>query len=416
MDHVNADMTVQQILSQHPYLIQVFKAHGLGKFAAPEMLEKIGPFLKLKSALAALSINQELFVAQLEARIDSEMHAKTGDDAFDLDKRHELTVSALLPCGMKMPFGRAFDAFIESYNKTHTPRIRYLVEGNVNQETSYYDHIDTITSIDQLPDIVISSDINSFYHERFKQTFRGKGMFRSFSSRRIHPDMESIGLADPSGDFTMLSANLLVPVVINDLMRGRPVPESWGELLNESFTNSVVMRGDESFFCNGVLLPIHHMFGMDGVRDLGRSVVQGLHPSEMVKLIDSRKSDVPPIYVMPYFFATKIKERTRVTVFVPKEGAIVSPVQMLVKHSARPEVMEVAEYLAGPDLGQICADSYFPSTHSAVTNPTSSIRLRWLGWEFLNNTDVGALKTAVGATFRASFQASFQASRGQACG
>jgi ABC-type Fe3+ transport system substrate-binding protein len=404
MDHIDLEMTVRRILEGYPYLLDVFKVHGLGKFATSDTLDQLGSFLTLKAALAALSINQELFVAELEARIRSEAGATVGEDAFDVDKRHGLTLSALLPCGMKMPFGRALDAFIETYNRTHSTRIRHLVEGNVNHETSYYDHVDAITSIDQLPDIVISSDINSFYHERFKRMFRGQGLFRSVASHRLHPDLEAIGLGDPDGEFTMLSANLLVIVVINEGLRSRALPESWDDLLHESFANSVVMRGDDSFFCNGVLLPFHQMFGLDGVRRLGRSVVQGLHPSEMVKLIDSRKTNVPPVYVMPYFFATRIKERGWATVIVPKEGAIVSPVQMLVKRSARPEVMDVVDYLAGPELGQICADSYFPSCHPGVTNPTSQIRMRWLGWEFLNHTDVGGLKDEVGAAFRSTYR------------
>jgi ABC-type Fe3+ transport system substrate-binding protein len=411
MKHIDGDMTVHRILTRFPHLLEEFKVHGLGKFEAPETLEKLGPYLTLRSALAALSINQELFIARLEARITSEAGNGAAEDAFDVDKRHELTVSALLPCGMKMPFGRTLDAFIESYNRTHSPTIRCLVEGNVNHETSYYDHVDTITSLDQLPDVVISADINSFYHQRFKRMFRGQGLFRT-SPRRLHPDMEAIGLADPDGDFTMLSANLLVIVALSDGLRGRPLPESWGDLLHESFTNSVVMRGDDSFFCNGVLLPFHQMFGLDGVRRLGRSVVQGLHPSEMVKLIDSRNADVPPVYVMPYFFATRIKERGRATLIVPNEGAIVSPVQMLVKRSARPEVMDAMDFLTGRELGQICADAYFPSTHPGVTNPTSHVRMRWLGWDFLNRTDIGALKNEVGAAFKAALQGS----EDRACG
>jgi ABC-type Fe3+ transport system substrate-binding protein len=131
-----------------------------------------------------------------------------------------------------------------------------------------------------------------------------------------------------------------------------------------------------------------------------------MHPSEMVKLIDSRSDKVPPLYIMPYFFAMKIKERARVTVIVPSEGAIVSPVQMLVKRSASPEVMAVASFLAGPQLGQICADAYFPSTHPEVRNATSHIPMYWLGWDFLNSTDIGALKKEIATAFKTALAAS----------
>jgi len=37
------------------------------------------------------------------------------------------------------------------------------------------------------------------------------------------------------------------------------------------------------------------------------------------------------MYIMPYFFAKKIQDKSRITINIPSEGAIVSPVQMLVK-------------------------------------------------------------------------------------
>jgi ABC-type Fe3+ transport system substrate-binding protein len=313
---------------------------------------------------------------------------------------------------MKMPFNRALDAFIEAHNRTHPNKVRILVEGNVNHELSFYDRIDSLTSLDELPDIIISADINSFYHRPFKSAFRDKGLFHCANRRGIHPDMAALGLADPKGDFTMLSANLLVVVAIDELLGQRARPTSWGDLLDESFADSVVMRGDDTFFCNGVLLPFFRMFGMDGIRHLGRSVVRGLHPSEMVKMIDSRSPTVPPVYVMPYFFAMKVKERQRISISVPREGALVSPVQMLVKRSAHPDVMAVADYVAGPELGQICADAHFPSTHPAVTNTTSPLPLYWLGWDFLNGHDIGSLKSEIATTFRRVFAAS----GGSACG
>jgi ABC-type Fe3+ transport system substrate-binding protein len=411
MEPISAETPVRLLLAQHPYLAEVFRAHGLGKLADPDAQNGLAPFLTLKSALAALTVNEELFLTQLQARVEAEDGAAPAADMATADGR-ALTVSALLPCGMKMPFNRALDAFVEGYNRTHDARVRYLVEGNVNHEVSFYDRIDALSSLDDLPDIVISADINSFYHAYFKRTFRHKGLFRGAKASPMHPDLAAIGLADPGDDFTMLSANLLVPVVIGDLLPGCPMPTSWGDLLDESFTNRVVMRGDEAFFCNGVLLPFYRLFGMEGIRRLGRSVIQGLHPSEMVKMIDSRSSAVPPVYVMPYFFAMKIKERQRVTIILPREGALVSPVQMLVRRDAGSHVEAVADYLAGPELGQICADAFFPSTHPGTKNVTSSIPLYWLGWEFLDTHDLGALKDDVAATFRAAFSES----GGQGCG
>ena len=332
---VNENMSIHEILTAYPYLMGLFRENGMEKFEKPEILEKLGPLLKLKTPLSMMGINREAFVDLLNRSIDK--HEGGGDFTLseNPERQKDLTMLALLPCGLKMPFSRAFDAFAEEYNKTHSNALKYLLEGNVNHELSYYQYIDSVESCDELPDLIISSDINSFYHESFRDRFLAKEEFVSLHSGKLHDDFEKIGYEDPDGQFTMVSANLLTLVSIDGLLDGKPAVNSWADILRPEFHNSVVMRGQAEFFCNGVLLPFHALFGMDGVADLARSVRTGVHPSEMVKMIDSKRDDVAPLYIMPYFFARKIKDRERVTIRIPQEGAMVSPVQMLVKRSAR---------------------------------------------------------------------------------
>lgn len=64
----------------------------------------------------------------------------------------------------------------------------------------------------------------------------------------MNTDLESIGFADPCGQFTMISANLLVLVTIDELMKDNTRPESWEDLLKDEFRNRVIMRGQDGFF------------------------------------------------------------------------------------------------------------------------------------------------------------------------
>ena len=401
------NMTIEQLLNMHPYLIEVFKQNGLEKFERPEVRDKLGPFLKLGTAIRSLSIQKDAFLSLLEATI-----SRHGEDArFNLGdaphRQRDLTVLALLPCGMKMPFNRAFDEFMQEYNDTHDVPLHYLVEGNVNHEVSYYSYIDAVESIDELPDIIISSDINSFYHEPFRRRFLGGDYFVGLTPDVVNADLEKIDFSDPANQFTMLSANLLVLVVIRDRVPDFPENPSWRDVLSEKYTNSVVMRGQKEFFCNGVLLPFHKLYGEDGVHQMGRSVQTGVHPSEMVKMIDGSDENVAPLYIMPYFFARKIKHRERVTIHVPMEGAIVSPVQMLVKKDSLDAVSEITDFLLGESLGQICADAFFPSVHPKVHNSTAGVSpLLWLGWDYILGRDVGQTKKHIESIFMTSFRQS----------
>jgi ABC-type Fe3+ transport system substrate-binding protein len=404
---IHEDMSVYEILKGHPYLISIFKENGLGKFEKPEILEKLGPLLKLKTPLSMVGINKEMFIKLLNQSIDRYEKSSDFTLADNPARQKDLTMLALLPCGLKMPFSRAFDAFAAEYNAKNDNSLKYLLEGNVNHELSYYQYIDSIESIDELPDVIISSDINSFYHKSFQQRFLEKNGFVSLHSEKIHDDFEKIDFKDPGGQFTMLSANLLVLVSIDGLLEGKPAVESWKDILKPEFRNSVVMRGQAEFFCNGVLLPFYSLFGMDSIADLARSVRTGVHPSEMVKMIDSGKDDVAPLYIMPYFFAQKIKSKDRISIRIPTEGAIISPVQMFVKKSAQSRVSEITDYLCSVEFGQLCADAYFPSVHPEVRNVTSKIgKFYWIGWDFLKHNDIGALKKDIESVFMKAFRES----------
>ena len=405
MKTIDETMSIYQILSEYPFLLKIFKQHGMEKFENKEVLEKLGPLLKLKTALSLVSINEKSFIELLnQAVLDSETK-RDFTLADSPERQKELTLLALMPCGMKMPFNRTFDNFSAEYGRQTNNVLHSLIEGNVNHEVSYYAYIDSVTSIDELPDIIISSDLNSFYHKPFQENFLDKDYFINLVSSPLNTDFESIGFADPRGQFTMISANLLVLVTIDELMKDNPKPESWEDILKDEFRNKVIMRGQEGFFCNGVLLPFYRMYGMEGIKKLASSIYAGLHPSEMVKMIDSKKDDVPPMYIMPLFFAKKILDKSRVTINIPSEGAIVSPVQMLVKKSAVERVKEITDFLCGKEFGEISARAYFPTTNPEVDNKLEGINsLYWLGWDFLMNTDIGVLKKEVEEVFNTQFK------------
>jgi len=403
---IDENMTIYEILTAHPYLMDSFKEYGLGKFEQPELLEKLGPLLKLKTPLAAMGINKTMFVAILNKSIEKYEQNSDFTLSENPERQKDLTLLALLPCGLKMPFTRAFEAFAAEYNAKKKHALKYLLEGNVNHELSYYAYIDSVESLDELPDVIVSSDINSFFHKPFREHFLAQEGFVDLLPHHIHRDFERIGFDDTDRQFTMLSANLIVLVSIDDMLEGKPKIASWKDLLRPEFQNSVVMRGQEEFFCNGVLLPFYTLFGMDGIIDLARSVRTGVHPSEMVKMIDSGKPDVAPLYIMPYFFAKKIKAKNRISIHIPKEGAIVSPVQMLVKKDSQEKVREITDFLCGEKFGQLCADAYFPSVNEQVNNSASCTeRLYWIGWDFLKRNDIGKIKKAMEINFFKYFNA-----------
>lgn len=392
------DLTIQQFVERFSGALPALERAGLGKFSDPQVRESLGSILKLRTALAMASIDLEKFGEQLA-------WDQTEDDpgaalSEDYGAQSSLSMLGLLPCGMKMPFKRRFEAFTAGLNGPDAPRC--LVEGNVNHELSYYPYIDTLQTIDELPDVIVSSDINAFFHQSFRERFIASGAFESLDLAAGNPDFAGTDYLDPGRAYTMLSANILILVVNKALAGDLLVPKRWEDLMDPRYEDTVTMRGQGQFFCSGVLLPLLKDYGEDGIRRMSRSVVRGVHPSEMVKEIE--KGQGTPFYIMPLFFAQRLKREEAFTFVYPEEGAIISPVFMLVKRGRREEARKLAGFIMGREMGQFCADAGFPSVRSDVDNKLpEGCRLSWMGWDFLRGDDPLRMKRRITEIFNEKF-------------
>jgi ABC-type Fe3+ transport system substrate-binding protein len=149
-----------------------------------------------------------------------------------------------------------------------------------------------------------------------------------------------------------------------------------------------------------VLLPYFKDYGPEAVAALGRNVLRGQHPAQMVKEAGADRPDGAALYVMPDFFAHKIARQDRVRIIWPQEGGLISPVTMLVKRERAEELKAVTDFLTGAELARVFAGAYFPSPHADIENlMPPGARLKWLGWDFLREHDLGELNAAIDEIF-----------------
>lgn len=124
----------------------------------------------------------------------------------------------------------------------------------------------------------------------------------------------------------------------------------------------------------------------------------------MVKEIEANAPEASPFYIMPLFFAQRLKAPRHFEIVVPEEGAIVSPVFLLVKKARRDEARVLADFIMGRELGQFCAETGFPSVRSDVSNRLPpGCRLFWMGWDFLRREDPLEMKRKISAVFAERF-------------
>ena len=321
----------------------------------------------------------------------------------DLLKEHtDLPIMlALLPCGLRNAFQQAiFNAFPE-YADDENPKV--IIEGNLNYEKSYFTSIDNLTSIDELPDIFISSDINSLYHKHFRDKFLNSDNFATFTFD-VHPIFKKANYIHPDGLMVWFTTNLLVLVIDTKKMGNRPIPKSWLDILDESYESDITLRGDMDFFCNAMFFPYIKSSGNDAIKKLGRNTAKGLHPSQMVKILNSGNDGGTSIYAMPYSFAIKVRDNDRYKIIFPVEGAIISPVQMLVKKGAYLKHKLIIDFILGEDMATVLAQSGFPSAHPTSENKLPSNTLNWIGWDFIKENDIKACKEKMQQLFFSEYK------------
>jgi len=393
---VDGDMKIAEIIKHYPQTRSVFHAHGLSALVSDDGMRVLAPFLSLATALRSRLIDLNRFIRLLQEMIDLEQLAEApGLDS--VDQQGELTLLALMPCGLKVPFGKAISEAIGHIEKEHNLSVRYAVEGNVNQELSYYPYINTLKTIDELPDIIVSADFNAFYGHGFYNRFVATGDVTGYNTINTGKTFTAAGVVDPEGNYTVLGINPLVIVANTEQLNGRPLPTCWADLIDPMWKDSITLRGSSDFFCHAVLLPMYRDHGAEGLRQLADNVLQGMHPAQMVKQIDLNAPGA--LYVMPEFFAYRAKHQERIQIIWPDDGALASPVTLQVKASRIDELKPVLDLLAGIDLAQSLAGARFPVPHAEVTSEVQDKPLLWIGWDLLRQRDLLEMNAEIDGLF-----------------
>ena len=399
------NLTVRDVINRHPECLSVLGENGLDIFTSEETRLTLGATITLRTALKAAGINPDLFLEKIAAAITAGV-SPTNDYSEPTSETCNLNLFALLPCPLKVPLEEAFNGFLSTLPDEQRSKLTYCIEGNANSQLDYADYADHFETLDDMPDIIITPGFNSFFHPYFVERFIKTGQFTSANTYAGDRHLAAMGITDPDNHYTMLAMNLLVLVVDHTRLGDRPVPQKWVDLLKPDYEKSIAIRGNrDGSFCETLLLSLYKDFRSDGLTRLGRNVAWGWHPSQMVKAAGSGREDTPAISVMPLFFANNIKNRERVTIVWPEDGALVSPVTMLVKADKRAELAPLIDFLIGSEVARICAGAAFPAVHPDVDNKLPrNATFKWVGWDFVKSQD---LKTLIGIT-NAIFLTSFQ--------
>ena len=375
------------ILNKYPETIEFFINKGFDKLKNEKDKETLGK-LSLNLILKSKGISVEGFSQMLDDFI--ELSRNSAD--ITLNEKTKRTkgvkVVGLLPCPVRVPLLEQFDAFVEK----HETDIQYDLKAASHGLEWLKGTVRNVEDYNELADIYLSAGFDLFFDEKLMGKFKKAGVFKSgVKYDKFNSDFENdyMSLKDPSGDYSILAVVPAVFLVNTQELNGREIPKTWADLLKPEFEKSVSLPVSDFDLFNAILLNIYKLYGDEGVKKLGKSLIQSLHPAQMVKS-DRLTVNRPTVTIMPYFFTRMTKEGGAMVPVWPEDGAIISPVFMLTKAEKLKEMEPLIDFLSSKTVGEILSHKgFFPSVNPEVENLTPrDKKYLWIGWDYIYNNNL----------------------------
>jgi ABC-type Fe3+ transport system substrate-binding protein len=394
MSYFKSADTLLSIVEKYPETESVFTSNGFPQMDDKAKREVFAKTINLKTALTLKQIDFETFSNLLIDAIEGDKN--TVDVSLVNNKlssdQDAIKVVGALPCPVRIPLMEKFNSFTKEYKSEYGIDIESELKAASMGVDWIEKHVKEVIDPAHLPDIFISAGFDMFFDLEMFGKFKDQGVFADLTSiteyNKIFADNQ---LKDPKSHFSLLGVVPAVFLINTKELGDRELPKSWSDIMKPEFEKKVSLPvGDFDLF-NGILLNIFKKYGDEGVAKLGRSLLESLHPSQMVKS-DKKRDNKPIVTIMPYFFTKMVKENSTMKAVWPEDGAIISPIFMLTKSDSRSNLQPVIDFLASKQVGETLAHSgLFPSVHPDVDNRIDAKnKFMWLGWDYIYSQDISA--------------------------
>ncbi len=394
MSYFNADDSLLSIVERYPETESVFTSNGFPQMNDKAKREVFAKTINLKTALTLKQIDYDTFnrlLVEAIERDDNNVDISLSSNKLSGDEKAIKVVGAL-PCPVRIPLMEKFNSFTKEFKSEFGLSIESELKAASMGVEWIEEHVKEVTDPMNLPDVFISAGFDMFFDLEMFGKFKDQGVFADFSPIKVYNEIfTEINLKDPKEHFSLLGVVPAVFLINTKELGDRVLPTSWSDIMKPEFENKVSLPvGDFDLF-NGILLNIFKKYGDEGVVKLGRSLLESLHPSQMVKS-DKKSNNKPIVTIMPYFFTKMVKEGGSMKAVWPQDGAIISPIFMLTKGNSKSQLQPVVDFLASQQVGEVLAHSgLFPSVHPNVDNRIDAKnKFMWLGWDYIYSHDISA--------------------------
>ena len=384
------------ITEEFPETIAVFVSNGFPQMQDREKRETLGKNLSLELALTLKQFDKNEFEILLLEQINNSNTEGGLSSGINKKNIETIQITGLLPCPVKMPLGEGLKLFSEKYFNTNNKTIKADLKAASMGLDWLKDILLKNESDDELADIFISAGFDLFFDKELMGKHKERGVFRDFTPfDRLNSDFDNdeICLRDPLQQYSMLAVVPAVFLVNPNELKGRAIPQSWSDLLKPEYKNSVSLPISDFDLFNAILLNLNKMYGKKAITSLGQSLLESMHPAQMVKSEKKFNIQRPAITIMPYFFTKTILQTSSMTAVWPSDGAIISPIFLLSKRKKEKDLRSIVEFFLSEKIGKILShQGKFPSINPNIDNliPNEN-KYMWLGWDYIQNNNIAQL-------------------------
>ncbi len=296
-----------------------------------------------------------------------------------------------MPIPLRRPFKAGLDQLVAEQRRNNGMDLNCCFLTGAE----WYRPFDTLCVAEQVPGMLVTT----FYHDILTPA-----LLEHYTPSHpepapdIHPACREAKLLDPLGIFHLFAVIPFVFLVDESRLRGRTAPRTWADLLKPEWTEEILFGGwrpnervPYQDYNDFLLLSLYQAFGADGLAAFARNVRHIQHNIRTATQAGSNSSRMGAIAILPWLQAEMAPRRERVRVVWPEDGALAMPIVYLTRPQSQARVQPLVDYLTGSELGTVLARNCYPPVNPGVANafPVGA-RLRWLGWDWVRERDLGA--------------------------
>jgi ABC-type Fe3+ transport system substrate-binding protein len=339
--------------------------------------------------------------------MDNERHkAFPGNGSKKAPERKHLNFLMYTPGIFKRTFKEGLDDVARAYrNETGNDLTTYGPMEWPNHGCDEYEDIWKTGAIDCFPDVVAAMGFGDLFRKEFVEKFVRKGCFKSVRDMPMGSVFEEAGFRDPYGWYTPYAVVPFVLLVDKTRLGGLRAPKRWKDLLEPRFHNNIIISSTGDGAANVPLLYLYKEFGEEGIARLAANIKAIWPAAGIAREAGSINTAGAAVYILSWFFAQSCPRTETVSVVWPEDGAVTSPLYLLVKESKVREMRAIIRYVTGAELGEKSARFCLPVVHPDVDNALpEDASFKWLGWDYIQANDTADLREYSHALFMSKWK------------